>query len=234
MKERKRLVGRITSSIKANLKKLSKIQKIIGITIFLVLAAGVTVFVINKLNQPPETPSASATITDIYTERMPEIKKQVENNPDDPSAHDEYATALRATGDYEKAKEQYEKLTELTPSDPTVYNNLGNTLRDLGDYEKAKENYQKSIDLNPKQINPYINLASLQEYQLNNPKEALETYKKSLLAIPEDQTLTLQLALTHEKLGNLKEARELFEKLLEKTPDNISAQKAIERLNAKN
>ena len=212
----------------------SRKNKIIGVTALVVIAAGITVAVLltTKNEATPNIPASSSDVYDIYAERLSDLKTIAEQNPTDPSSLDEYATALRATSNYEEAKKQYERIVELNPTDSLTYNNLGNTLRDLGEYDSATTAYQKSLELNPKQINGYINLASLRQYQQNDINAAIEVYKKALTELPGDETLTLQLALTYEQNGDTANAKATAQKLLDKNPENTTAKKIIERANA--
>lgn len=193
-----------------------------------ILAGTGTFFVLKNLNTKQTDSNA---ITSQYRERLPELEQKVKDNPNDASAHKEYAVALYATGDMKKAKEQYEAAIKLNGSDATAYNNLGNTYRDLGDINKAIESYKKASELSPKLVNPYVNLANIQLYSQNKPQDAIATYQAALKQLPDNDQIRVLLALAYEKADDISNAKQTYENILARDPDNAAAKANLDRLN---
>lgn len=165
-----------------------------------------------------------------YEKQLPELKKNIERNGDDAEAHKNYAVALYATGDTQKAKEQYEAAVKLNGQDAAAYNNLGNVQRDLKEYDASIASYKKSIELSPKSLNPYINLANVQLYMKNQPNDAIAIYKQGLTVFPDNPQLQSLLAVAYERQGNKDEAKGIYEKMLKVDPNSQVAKAGLERL----
>jgi superkiller protein 3 len=202
---------------------------VIIILVVLALVAG-TIGVLWMLNKDKATYKQIGKIAEEYSRQLPALSEKVDKDPNDATARREYAIALRATGDLKGSKEQYEAAVKLNSRDATLENNLGNVYRDLSEYDNAVAAYNKAIELNNKQLNPYINLANLQLYQLKKVDDAIATYQKGLEALPDDENLLLQLALTYERADKKQLAQETLEKIINKNPNNIAAKKLLERL----
>ena len=223
------------SLIKSKRSSNKKQLFIIGLAIVLVLAATLTLVFRDKLwgssgtavnNDVPQTNA----LMQQYQEQLPMLAEKVQANNEDKQAKRDYAVALYATGDIEKAKEQYLEELKLNATDPIIYNNLGNIYRDLGDYETAVVNYKKAIELNPQMANAYANLANVYTYSLSKPDLGIETYKSALIANPGDTDINLLLANAYEQMGNKASAKAVFESILVKAPDNLAAKQGLERL----
>lgn len=165
-----------------------------------------------------------------YRERLPQLAEQVKQNPNDASARRNYAVALYATGNTDKAAKEYEKAIELEGDDAVLRNNLGNTYRDQGKYEKAISEYKKAIELNPKLQNPYVNMANIQMYNLNKPEEAISTYQDAIKSLPDSTQLKVLLGLAYEQAGNEDQAAKTYKAILANDPENKAAKSNLERL----
>ena len=57
---------------------------------------------------------------------------------------------------------------------------MGRVREEQVDYDAAETSYRKAIELDPKYASPHRNLAELLDHVRNEPKEALELYRKFL------------------------------------------------------
>lgn len=208
--------------------------RIVAIVIIIVAAvAGSGLFLFQKrVHRAGETSKTSVPVSqvDVYRDRLPDLEKEAKENPDNENSVREYAVALYATGDTEKAKEQYLAELKLNDKDPVLHNNLGNVYRDSRQYEEAIKSYQKAIELDPKNATPYINLAHLYIYTLEKTDFGIEVYNRAIEENPDNADLPGLLANTYEQIGNYAKAREAYENMLEKNPDNAVAKAGLERL----
>ncbi len=218
-----------SSKIGSFIKKHKIISSIVAVIIVLGVAGGVWWY----LDSQQETEvSTSSEVQKAYEEKLPELKKAVSDNPDDPSAHKNYAVALYATGDLGGARKQYEETVKLNDQDAIAYNNLGNVYRDLGKYDDAIEAYETSIKLNDESINTYVNLANVQLYNKGDSDAAIATYEKALKALPDNAQLRLLLGIAYEEAGQKDAARQQYEAILEDDSENAAAQANLDRLNS--
>lgn len=203
---------------------------ILTIAIAVVLLITVIVLLVNIFVVKDDATSVATGAAASYAKQLPQLSTAVKNNPNDPAARKQYAVALYATKDLEGAREQYEEAAKLNGQDAAVFNNLGNVYRDLGEIDNAIKVYRQAIELDPTFINPYVNLANIQLYSQNNPDAAIETYKQALGSLPGDEQIELLLGLAYEHKGDKSSAKQTYEAILVRNPDNAAAKANLERL----
>ena len=230
--------GRTKAQVKHHLTKLSKLikkHKLVSIIILLILVVGIGIdvyYVATNSTKVALNTNNNQVIAE-YNNKLPDLKKAVEKNPNDAASRKNYGVALYVTGDYEAAKTQYEAAVKLDSKDAITYNNLGNTYRDLKNYGKAKEAYEKAFEINPKLVNAYVNLANVQLYILKNSDDAITTYKKALKALPNNDQIELLLGIAYENANKTTEAKQTYQDILARSPNNQAAKNNLDRLNKK-
>lgn len=185
----------------------------------------VTVYIFKPVSNENSNPAVNE-----YRKELPDLEKMVNREPRNTTIRMDYAIALYATGEAEEAKNQYEKVVELDNKNATAYNNLGNAYRDLKQIDKAVEAYKKAISLNNKLVNPYFNLASIQQYSLKRTDQAIDTYVTAAQALPENEQIMVSLALSYEANKEREKAKQVYESVLAKNPENSAAQSNLDRL----
>ena len=169
-------------------------------------------------------------LIDQYKNQLAELEKNVNSDPSNAQFRRNYAVALYATGDLNKALEQYLEEKKLNPDDPIVYNNLGNIYRDQGKNDDAVTSYKKAIELDKQMTNAYINLANLYIYNIDKVDLGINIYKDALTANPDSVEINLLLANAYEQSGQSVKAKETFSSILKKDPNNQPAKLGLERL----
>jgi Flp pilus assembly protein TadD, contains TPR repeats len=197
-----------------------------AIAAVLIIATVITVTLLNHYNDKVHLTSVGRE----YQKQLPDLKKKVDQNPNDATAHKNYGIALYATKNYKDAATQYEKAVELNPKDSVAYNNLGNTYRDLEQTDKAIDAYKKAIDLNPKSLNTYANLANIQLYTKDKPQDAIATYKQGLKALPKSSQLEFLLGIAYEQSGDKENAKTTYEHILSYDESNKAAQAKLNEI----
>lgn len=208
--------------------KENKLPVFIGGVILVVFLAGIGIYL--AFNNGENDKDKLTGVAAEYQERLPELERGIEDNPDDAEARKRYAVALYATGEKDLAEKQYEEAVRLNSQDGVTYNNLGNTYRDNKKTDKAVEAYKKAIEINSTAINPYVNLANIQLYTQDSPDAAIETYKQALKAIPNNNDLETLLAIAYEQKGDKESARSTYQNILSRDAENKTAQSGLERL----
>jgi len=202
----------------------------LAIILLILLAIGAAIWHV-KTQPKPRVLTANNQVITEYKSKLPELQKAANANNSNATAHKNYAVALYVTGNYEAAKNEYETVVKLDSKDATAYNNLGNTYRDLGRYDKAKTAYEKSFEINSTSINPYVNLANIQLYSQNDSNGAINTYKKALKAMPNNNQVSLLLGIAYEKAGKTTEAKQTYQDILSRDANDKAAKAGLNRLN---
>lgn len=94
------------------------------------------------------------------------------------------------------------------------------------DYERAIKLFNKIIAQYPDNPVPYINLALIYKKMRNLPL-AEENLKLGIKAAPENPVVNNEYALLFRKTGRFTEARQIYDKILEKYPDFSIAHKNL-------
>jgi len=106
---------------------------------------------------------------------------------------------------------------------------LGNCYLQLGDLAAAETSYKKALELNSRKPAYFATLAEVKRYT-NQTDEALRLLEKALTLDPTDSEVILQMALCHEKNGNLENAQALLEHLIVSRPELIVPHRVLSRV----
>jgi len=152
------------------------------------------------------------------------------------TAHDGLAVALASLKDYEAALEEFRRVSQLSPHNARAYHNMGAMLRSLRRPADAVSFLESVIELLPNepniqaQLNEAVNEAAEGQnitvdanYYYNQAEDSLvkrksqaakEAFQRALRLNPVHLDAYHRLALTEFNLGNVKEAKEWWEKSL--------------------
>jgi tetratricopeptide (TPR) repeat protein len=142
------------------------------------------------------------------------------------------AVLLERMHRYQEARSHYTHAAELDPKAVGPHLNLALIAKNVDhDYAQAERHLRTAMELAPDDVRPFANLASLMQFQLNQPDEAIDLYRK---AIAIDSTL----AVLHVNIGTLMsakpetctEAEAHFITALSLQPDFIEAQVGLANL----
>lgn len=198
----------------------------------LVVGAGVFLIAkqLNLFGEDTDT-TEGLSATQNYLEALPELEKKAANS-DKYIDHENYAFALRATGNLEKAREEFLKAYELSPSASTV-SNLATAHRDLKDLDEAIKHYKKALEFDATHVLSITRLSAIYESK-NDEKNAVAVFKNAILAAENDltrlETFYVQLANLEVRLERIQDAIKNYEEALKLNPENISAKNALEQI----
>jgi len=214
------------------MKKMLNKKTLIAILAALVLIVILFIIFFNKNddNSGQIVGNESNQIKEKFLKDLPDLERQVLENPNDAQAAMKLGVAKYATGDVEGAREAYEQTININKEDSVAHNNLGNVYRDMGNYDKAIEEYLKAIEIEKKLTTPYLNLGSIYQYILSKPEKAIGIYKQGIEANPDYVDLYNLLAGVYEKQGDLDNAKKYYEESLSIKADNPAAQNGLKRI----
>lgn len=96
-------------------------------------------------------------------------------------------------------------------------------------FEKRREQLLKAIDENPKDLDNHLILAKF--YFVNECyPETIEAYKKLLQYYPRDTSILFNLAVAYQANKEIKEAQEIYLKILKIDPAHKEAQERLIKL----
>lgn len=144
------------------------------------------------------------------------------------SARPTYESELRKAwlyylaGEYADAKASYAQCMMLMPAAVEPMWGLLNVLAATEDWQGVERTYKSIISLDPKNSLAHYRLGSIYYYR-QDYATARQYLDVSLNLYPFDYDIALLSAWNHYYLGNLKEAKLLFNKVLLIRPDDESA-----------
>lgn len=211
-------------------KQKTIVVKIAVAFVAVALIAGSAYLFFRQKEVNTDTAGIANVLVDNYQQQLPSLARAAEQNQNDTAAQKDYAVALYATGDVQRAYEYYQGAIKLSPNEPILYNNLGNAARDLGKYDEAISAYQKSVLLDTKAINSYVNLANLYIFTLSKVDLGIAVYENAIEKNPDIIDLQVQLAIAYEQQADVKKATTLYQAILKSYPNNSAALAGLERV----
>lgn len=127
---------------------------------------------------------------------------------------------LAETGDLSRAMEKVEWASRLDPFSPAPPSSAAYLELRQGRAEAAAGAFQKAVDRDPYNYKNYEALGNLQRQQLDDPEEAVKTYRKALERNPHAAAVVSRLGEALLSAGtsteNLEEARSQYQWLQER------------------
>lgn len=154
--------------------------------------------------------------------------------------HYQLAQAYRGLGDLDRARRHLERRGEVSPQlfDPLLaeiqrmslsamhYLTMGLAALEQQRAEIAEQAFRRAIDLDPALPEAQLNLALLLN-RSGKPNEAIEQMETLLARSPGHAGAYFNLGLSHEILGDLAKAREMYETALSQDPDLLQVHLAL-------
>lgn len=180
------------------------------------------------LERQPDTPRA-LILLGISLEHQGKLGEAVEPyaslsrlHPDDATCWSQYATALRRAGDLVAAEEAAQAAVRLTPDDPARLDQLGMLQLQLDKPFVARDNLLRAFGKAPG--SPVIRIdaaracAACRDYRADSLLQPWRTWS------PLDDALQFDLASLFAQLGEVEEALELLEDLVQRAASGRDAQ----------
>ena len=142
---------------------------------------------------PPPQSFGGQSFTPPSTEMILSLEKDALNDPQNAEAWARLGNAYFDVNAYEKAIQAYTTSLELNPDDPDILTDLGIMHRRSGDSSKALASFEKAVAIDPLHQQARFNKGVVLLHDLNDPKGALDAWKKLVEVNPEATTATGQL-----------------------------------------
>jgi len=198
---------------------------IILIIIIILVGGGLLLIKLNKSSNNVEQLMQINTTLEWeqgHHELYDELKRELDENPEDYSALFKLGRLKQDLLDYDGAIELYQRLSQEKQEDIMPLINMASIYYDTKQYEKAEETHYEILQRNLKWLNSYRELLSIYRWHLKDKKAVLEpilldAYEK----IPEfRQDLTSLLAVYYDELiGDKAKAIEWYEKQMQFNSD---------------
>jgi tetratricopeptide (TPR) repeat protein len=149
------------------------------------------------------------------------FSKAASLQPDNPEAHFNLGTALKAKGAHAAAIRSFEAAIALRPDHAESFNNMANSQQDMGDLAAATQSYTKALALKPDYPEAHRNLANT--YRKSGLKEqALTHFARAIELQPDYAQAHHDMGIVHQEKGNLDEAALCFRRGLSLQPNFIA------------
>ncbi|MCO5577224.1 hypothetical protein L7F22_031049 [Adiantum nelumboides] len=126
-----------------------------------------------------------------------------------------------------RATHYYNKASRIDQDEPTTFVGKGQLLLAKGDLDQSSEVFKIVIDGRPDNVPALLGQACV-EFNRGRFQESLELYKRALRAHPHcPAAVRLGLGICRYRLGQMKKARQAFERVLQLDPENVEALVAL-------
>ncbi|MDO8542993.1 MAG: tetratricopeptide repeat protein [Opitutaceae bacterium] len=162
------------------------------------------------------------------------LQKAIRLKPDYADAHKNLANVLmRLPGRANEAVGEYAEALRLGPNDATAHANLAFGLAAVGRGAEARKHFETALRLNPNHAQAHANLANLLVQTPAGLGAAIGHYRRAVELDPKLAEAWANLGLALGRLpGRRDEAIAALQQALRLRPDMVSAQRALERMEA--
>jgi len=157
------------------------------------------------------------------------LERAAEASPDNAGLQFDLGDRYRQMGRYEDAIRVFERSLKYNPQDVAMYHTLGDTYMMMNQPDKALQQYIRATEAVPTNAPAFnkLGIAYLERERLADAAAAFQT------AVDLDPALVealFHLGETHERQGDLKAARDVYQQVLRQAPETDWAIRAAERL----
>src|SRR5690606_28992729 len=152
----------------------------------------------------------------LVEQKIEEAVKQPPPTKEELSAEVYFSRAYEKykAGDLDGAIEDYTQILRLHPKNAQMYIYRGMMHHQKGDFERAIADNSEAIRIDPQSAYAYNNRAEAY-FALQRYDEAFDDFRRAY-ALGNDRMMMAGLAITNHALGRTDEARDLWQRLLEK------------------
>jgi len=168
-------------------------------------------------------------IVERFRQQFMEAVAEIENSPNAGLGWAVAGNIKKAVNDYQGAEELYLEGLKNVPKSDVLCSNLGDLYYHfIEDYEKAEKYYLAAVELKPTVLANYLELAIMYRVRLKDKEKAINILKTGLENNPESKELLIGLASAYKKYNMMAEAKEIWQGLVEKYPENENYRKELE------
>jgi tetratricopeptide (TPR) repeat protein len=174
----------------------------------------------------------------LYRERydtaIQHFQRAIQLKPDFAPAINSLGNAYLAKGDWDKAIEAYQRIIEdvFYGTPHFALSNMALAYYQKKDYAEAEKHFQEALKMNPDFVNALAGLATTY-MAMGRYDDAIVKLDRAVRKEPKLPHLHYELGKAYEGTGNLRRAREEYQRAAELAPDSPladDAQKALRKL----
>jgi type IV pilus assembly protein PilF len=171
---------------------------------------------------------------DRYDSAIQHFQKAIQLKPDFASAINSLGNAYLAKGEWDKAIEAYQRIIEdvFYGTPHFALSNMGLAYYHKKDYAEAEKHFQEALKMNPDFVNALAGLAATY-MAMGRYDDAIVKLERAVRKEPKLPHIHYELGKAYEGAGNLRRAREEYQRAVELAPDSPlgdDAQKALRKL----
>ena len=164
-----------------------------------------------------------------YETELKQIQSELAAQPNNPELLNQQAIIHFKRNELNQARSTLRRGIRSSPKNGILHNNLGFICLIIEDDERAQSEFELAITHSEKPATPHCNLGVLY-MTMNKPDLAIQAFESALEADTNLLDARYNLALTHEKIGNVDSAREHLRELAQTLSDDAEVASALERL----
>jgi tetratricopeptide (TPR) repeat protein len=162
-------------------------------------------------------------------ERKAHLDKLVQLYPNDPRVHEQMGYYYRSIGDNATALTHFQDASRLDKKYAPAYNDIGYANMGLDKYADAETAFKNYITLIPKNPNPYDSYAEML-MKTGRYDDSIAQYNKALATDPAFFNSYRGLGNNYVYKGDYTKAREAYQKMYDKAPDDAGRDLALASL----
>ncbi len=180
--------------------------------IVLLLIFGMFAFTSCKKEEPRRPSSSQAVNSQSPESVFDEVKKKLDQNPNDADALYHLADLYDRTGQYAEAVQTYKKVVALKPEMGYAYFKMGTAYDRIDQPAEAVKAFNSAIKLMPKNAVAFNNLG-IAYGKLGDLKNEISALQKAIKIRPHYSAARYNLGVTYLKTGNRQAALKEYEAL---------------------
>jgi rhomboid protease GluP len=155
-----------------------------------------------------------------------ELQKNVQQNPQDPSAHYALAHAYFTRGQFSQGEAELKRVLELQPQNAKALMDMGAAYLSQDQPKEAQEEFTKLLAQEPNNANAHVGLGMALADQ-NHHEPAINEYKAALRLAPRARNVYYRLGVSQAHLKQYDEAIASYSKEREQGGDDAKLENAL-------
>ena len=164
-----------------------------------------------------------------YETELKQIQSELATQPNNPDLLNQRAIIHFKRNELNQARSTLRRAIKSSPDNSILHNNLGFIYLIIEDDARAQSEFELAITHSEKPAIPHCNLGTLY-MTMDKPNLAIKAFESALEADANLLDTKYNLALAHEKVGNVNVAREQLRELNQLLSDDAEVASALERL----
>ena len=166
-----------------------------------------------------------------YETELKQLQSELAKQPNDPELLNQRAIIHFKRNELNQARSTLRRGVKSAPKNGILHNNLGFIYLIIEENRRAQNEFELAITYSENPAIPHCNLGALY-MTMGKLNLAIKAFESALEAGPNLLDAKYNLALAHEKAGNVDSAQEYLRELAQLLSDDPDVASALERLTA--